>query len=90
MLRVRWPWYEACSQDRAGTVALGWRRGRVPVGQRRTQRPALPPQYQRSVTLESFSVLLAQMLARSLGMSYDNNRSCHCPGHICVMNSEAL
>uniref|UniRef100_A0A8B9UZD4 ADAM metallopeptidase domain 32 n=1 Tax=Anas zonorhyncha TaxID=75864 RepID=A0A8B9UZD4_9AVES len=46
--------------------------------------------YQRSVTLESFSVLLAQMLARSLGMSYDNNRSCHCPGHICVMNSEAL
>uniref|UniRef100_A0A8B9ZG39 ADA32 protein n=1 Tax=Anas platyrhynchos TaxID=8839 RepID=A0A8B9ZG39_ANAPL len=45
--------------------------------------------YQRSVTLESFSVLLAQMLARSLGMSYDNNRSCHCPGHICVMNSEA-
>uniref|UniRef100_U3IEH4 ADAM metallopeptidase domain 32 n=1 Tax=Anas platyrhynchos platyrhynchos TaxID=8840 RepID=U3IEH4_ANAPP len=42
------------------------------------------------VTLESFSVLLAQMLARSLGMSYDNNRSCHCPGHICVMNSEAL
>ncbi|KAM9175020.1 disintegrin and metalloproteinase domain-containing protein 18-like [Mergus octosetaceus] len=46
--------------------------------------------YQRSVTLESFSVLLAQILARSLGMSYDNNRSCHCPGHICVMNSEAL
>nr|XP_038022815.1 disintegrin and metalloproteinase domain-containing protein 32-like isoform X4 [Anas platyrhynchos] len=46
--------------------------------------------YQRSVTLESFSVLLAQMLARSLGMSYDNNRSCHCPRHICVMNSEAL
>uniref|UniRef100_A0A8B9T3V8 ADA32 protein n=1 Tax=Anas platyrhynchos TaxID=8839 RepID=A0A8B9T3V8_ANAPL len=42
------------------------------------------------VTLESFSVLLAQMLARSLGMSYDNNRSCHCPRHICVMNSEAL
>nr|XP_047903266.1 disintegrin and metalloproteinase domain-containing protein 2-like isoform X4 [Anser cygnoides] len=46
--------------------------------------------YQRSVTLESFSVLLAQVLARSLGMSYDNNRGCRCPGHVCVMGSEAL
>lgn len=62
----------------------------MPVGQLHHQRPALPPQYQRSVTLESFSVLLAQVLARSLGMSYDNNRGCRCPGHVCVMDSEAL
>ncbi|NXI62283.1 ADA32 protein, partial [Anseranas semipalmata] len=46
--------------------------------------------YQRAVTLESFSVLLAQLLGRSLGMSYDDNRGCHCPGHVCVMDSEAL
>ncbi|NXI62284.1 ADA32 protein, partial [Anseranas semipalmata] len=46
--------------------------------------------YQRAVTLESFSVLLAQLLGRSLGMSYDDDRGCRCPGHVCVMDSEAL
>ncbi|NXX16693.1 ADA32 protein, partial [Podargus strigoides] len=46
--------------------------------------------YQRAVTLESFSVLLAQLLGRSLGMSYDDSRDCRCPGHVCVMSPRAL
>ncbi|KAK1193835.1 ADA32 protein, partial [Pygoscelis papua] len=46
--------------------------------------------YQGAVTLESFSVLLAQLLGRSLGISYDDSRDCHCPGRICLMSPEAL
>ncbi|XP_014811435.1 PREDICTED: disintegrin and metalloproteinase domain-containing protein 32-like [Calidris pugnax] len=46
--------------------------------------------YQKSVTLESFSVLLAQLLARSLGINYDNPKKCRCPGSICIMTLEAL
>ncbi|NXP14574.1 ADA32 protein, partial [Thinocorus orbignyianus] len=46
--------------------------------------------YQRSVTLESFSVLLAQLLARSLGISYDDPQKCHCPRSVCIMSPEAL
>ncbi|NXC41470.1 ADA32 protein, partial [Penelope pileata] len=45
---------------------------------------------QHAVTLESFSVLLAQLLGRSLGMGFDDSRGCHCPTHVCVMNSAAL
>ncbi|KAK4808174.1 hypothetical protein QYF61_001206 [Mycteria americana] len=47
-------------------------------------------QYQGAVTLESFSVLLAQLLGRSLGMSYDGSRGCRCPGRVCLMSPEAL
>ncbi|KAF1531162.1 Disintegrin and metalloproteinase domain-containing protein 32, partial [Eudyptes sclateri] len=46
--------------------------------------------YQGAVTLESFSVLLAQLLGRSLGISYDDSRDCRCPGRICLMSPEAL
>ncbi|KAM6191181.1 uncharacterized protein WM294_012864 [Sarcoramphus papa] len=46
--------------------------------------------YQEAVTLESFSVLLAQLLGRSLGLSYDDSRDCRCPGHVCLMSPEAL
>ncbi|XP_032304760.1 disintegrin and metalloproteinase domain-containing protein 32-like isoform X3 [Coturnix japonica] len=45
---------------------------------------------QPAVTLESFSVLLAQLVGRSLGMGFDDNRGCHCPTHTCVMESAAL
>ncbi|XP_042750729.1 disintegrin and metalloproteinase domain-containing protein 32-like, partial [Lagopus leucura] len=45
---------------------------------------------QRAVTLESFSVVLAQLLGRSLGMGFDDGRSCRCPTHTCVMESRAL
>ncbi|NXV17536.1 ADA32 protein, partial [Cepphus grylle] len=46
--------------------------------------------YQRAVMLESFSVLLAQLLARSLGVNYDGPRECRCPGSVCIMTLEAL
>ncbi|KAM6113315.1 disintegrin and metalloproteinase domain-containing protein 32-like [Phoenicopterus ruber ruber] len=46
--------------------------------------------YQEAVTLESFSVLLAQLLGRSLSIGYDDPRECRCPGHVCLMNPEAL
>ncbi|XP_042691123.1 disintegrin and metalloproteinase domain-containing protein 2-like [Centrocercus urophasianus] len=45
---------------------------------------------QHAVTLESFSVVLAQLLGRSLGMGFDDGRGCHCPTHTCVMESRAL
>ncbi|XP_051496714.1 disintegrin and metalloproteinase domain-containing protein 2-like [Apus apus] len=46
--------------------------------------------FQGAVTLESFSVVLAQLLGRSLGMSPDGSRECGCPGRVCVMSPEAL
>ncbi|NXJ67251.1 ADA32 protein, partial [Rostratula benghalensis] len=46
--------------------------------------------YQDTMTLESFSVLLAQLLAHSLGISYDDPQKCRCPGSICIMSPEAL
>ncbi|NWH23252.1 ADA32 protein, partial [Grus americana] len=45
--------------------------------------------YQESVTLESFSILLAQLLGRSMGIRYDS-QDCHCGGRICIMSPEAL
>ncbi|XP_019478194.1 disintegrin and metalloproteinase domain-containing protein 32-like isoform X1 [Meleagris gallopavo] len=45
---------------------------------------------QRAVTLESFSVLLAQLLGRSMGMGFDDGRGCHCPTYSCVMESAAI
>ncbi|XP_014746292.1 PREDICTED: disintegrin and metalloproteinase domain-containing protein 32-like [Sturnus vulgaris] len=47
-------------------------------------------QYHGNVTLESFSVLLAQVLGHSLGMSSDSPRGCSCPGRVCIMSPEAL
>ncbi|NWR42427.1 ADA32 protein, partial [Regulus satrapa] len=46
--------------------------------------------YHGNVTLESFSVLLAQVLGHSLGMSPDSSRGCSCPGRVCTMSPEAL
>ncbi|XP_059726329.1 LOW QUALITY PROTEIN: disintegrin and metalloproteinase domain-containing protein 32-like [Haemorhous mexicanus] len=52
--------------------------------------PLSPPSSHGNVTLESFSVLLAQVLAHSLGMSPDSPRGCSCPGRVCTMSPEAL
>ncbi|KAM6235131.1 disintegrin and metalloproteinase domain-containing protein 2-like, partial [Porphyrio hochstetteri] len=46
--------------------------------------------YQGTTTLESFSILLAQLLGHSLGMSYDESRGCRCSTRVCVMSPEAL
>ncbi|KAM6996388.1 disintegrin and metalloproteinase domain-containing protein 2-like [Passerculus sandwichensis] len=47
-------------------------------------------QYHGNVTLESFSVLLAQVLGHSLGVSPDSPRGCSCPARVCTMSPEAL
>ncbi|XP_048338931.1 disintegrin and metalloproteinase domain-containing protein 2-like [Sphaerodactylus townsendi] len=46
--------------------------------------------YQKFVNLEIFSVIIAQLLSLSLGISYDDNKNCQCPGPVCIMNTEAV
>ncbi|XP_067401757.1 disintegrin and metalloproteinase domain-containing protein 32-like [Emydura macquarii macquarii] len=46
--------------------------------------------YQREVTLETFSVIIAQLLGLSLGIEYDDSRDCQCSGSICIMNTKAV
>ncbi|NXA55569.1 ADA32 protein, partial [Nothocercus julius] len=47
--------------------------------------------YQKGVSLESFSIILAQLLGLSLGINFDKPGGvCQCPGSVCVMNTEAL
>uniref|UniRef100_M3YDK8 ADAM metallopeptidase domain 32 n=1 Tax=Mustela putorius furo TaxID=9669 RepID=M3YDK8_MUSPF len=46
--------------------------------------------YPKEITLEAFSIIVAQMLGLSLGMSYDDTKKCHCSGAICIMNPEAM
>ncbi|KAM7028584.1 disintegrin and metalloproteinase domain-containing protein 32-like [Acridotheres tristis] len=70
----------ACQRDAAATVALV----------RSQLSCACPSPYHGNVTLESFSVLLAQVLGHSLGMSPDSPRGCSCPGRVCIMSPEAL
>uniref|UniRef100_A0A8B9P5H5 Uncharacterized protein n=1 Tax=Apteryx owenii TaxID=8824 RepID=A0A8B9P5H5_APTOW len=43
--------------------------------------------YRRAMTLEMFSVILAQLLGLSLGIGYDDSRSCRCAGATCLMQS---
>ncbi|XP_067168383.1 disintegrin and metalloproteinase domain-containing protein 18-like [Apteryx mantelli] len=45
--------------------------------------------YRRAMTLETFSVILAQLLGLSLGIGYDDSRSCRCAGATCLMQSNA-
>ncbi|XP_062995543.1 disintegrin and metalloproteinase domain-containing protein 2-like [Elgaria multicarinata webbii] len=46
--------------------------------------------YQKSVTMETFSVIVAQLLGLTLGMEYDDGKKCRCPGPICIMNTAAV
>ncbi|XP_058145836.1 A disintegrin and metallopeptidase domain 3-like isoform X1 [Dasypus novemcinctus] len=46
--------------------------------------------YAKSVTLEAFSVVIAQLLGISLGLTYDDVYNCYCPGTTCIMNPEAI
>uniref|UniRef100_A0A8B9T4L2 Disintegrin and metalloproteinase domain-containing protein 21 n=1 Tax=Anas platyrhynchos TaxID=8839 RepID=A0A8B9T4L2_ANAPL len=40
-------------------------------------------------SLSAFSVVVAQLLGLSLGMVYDDPRSCHCAGATCIMQPSA-
>ncbi|XP_044293305.1 disintegrin and metalloproteinase domain-containing protein 2-like [Varanus komodoensis] len=46
--------------------------------------------YQDGILLETFSVIVAQLLGISLGLHFDNSRECFCPVSTCVMNTKAV
>ncbi|XP_054417466.1 disintegrin and metalloproteinase domain-containing protein 32 isoform X27 [Pongo abelii] len=46
--------------------------------------------YPKEITLEAFSVIVTQMLALSLGISYDDPKKCQCSESTCIMNPEAV
>uniref|UniRef100_A0A8B9UXC8 Uncharacterized protein n=1 Tax=Anas zonorhyncha TaxID=75864 RepID=A0A8B9UXC8_9AVES len=46
--------------------------------------------YRSAMTLEAFSVVVAQLLGLSLGMVYDDPGSCHCAGATCIMQPSAV
>ncbi|NP_001090982.1 ADAM metallopeptidase domain 3A (cyritestin 1) precursor [Sus scrofa] len=47
--------------------------------------------YPKMITLEAFSVILAQLIGISLGLTYKIDiYNCYCPGTICIMNPEAI
>ncbi|XP_069924687.1 disintegrin and metalloproteinase domain-containing protein 32-like isoform X1 [Oryctolagus cuniculus] len=46
--------------------------------------------YPKEMTLEAFSVVVSQMLALSLGISYDDPKKCHCSEANCIMNQRAM
>ncbi|XP_007476447.1 disintegrin and metalloproteinase domain-containing protein 2 isoform X1 [Monodelphis domestica] len=45
--------------------------------------------YPRIFTLEALSVVIAQLLAHSMGITYDDER-CQCPSAICIMTPQAV
>ncbi|XP_054417443.1 disintegrin and metalloproteinase domain-containing protein 32 isoform X6 [Pongo abelii] len=49
-----------------------------------------PNLYPKEITLEAFSVIVTQMLALSLGISYDDPKKCQCSESTCIMNPEAV
>ncbi|XP_045677754.1 A disintegrin and metallopeptidase domain 3-like [Phyllostomus hastatus] len=46
--------------------------------------------YPDRITSEAFSVVMAQLLAISLGITYDDIYTCYCPGATCIMNPQAI
>ncbi|XP_013000132.1 A disintegrin and metallopeptidase domain 3-like isoform X1 [Cavia porcellus] len=46
--------------------------------------------YSKTITIEAFSVILVQLIAINLGLTYDNIYNCHCPGTTCIMNPDAI
>uniref|UniRef100_A0A8C5RIR2 Uncharacterized protein n=1 Tax=Laticauda laticaudata TaxID=8630 RepID=A0A8C5RIR2_LATLA len=45
--------------------------------------------FQNGMTLEAFSVIVAQLLGFSVGLYFDDTRECHCLGTVCLMNTRA-
>ncbi|XP_069341149.1 disintegrin and metalloproteinase domain-containing protein 32-like [Eulemur rufifrons] len=46
--------------------------------------------YPKEITLEAFSVTVTQLLALSLGISYDDPKKCQCSETTCIMNPDAM
>ncbi|XDA89989.1 hypothetical protein R6Z07M_019592 [Ovis aries] len=46
--------------------------------------------YPGTITLEGFSVIIAQLLGLKIGLAYDDIQECSCPTAKCIMNHEAV
>ncbi|XP_043749570.1 disintegrin and metalloproteinase domain-containing protein 18 [Cervus elaphus] len=46
--------------------------------------------YPGIITLEGFSVIIAQLLGLKIGLAYDDIQECSCPTAKCIMNHEAI
>ncbi|XP_035126243.2 A disintegrin and metallopeptidase domain 3-like isoform X7 [Callithrix jacchus] len=46
--------------------------------------------YPKKITLEAFSVVMAQLLGINLGLTYDATYNCYCPGTTCIMSPDAI
>ncbi|KAG8512506.1 Disintegrin and metalloproteinase domain-containing protein 18 [Galemys pyrenaicus] len=46
--------------------------------------------YPDTITLEGYSVIIAQLLGLKIGLTYDDIHKCSCPRDICIMNHEAV
>uniref|UniRef100_A0A8C9E6P4 ADAM metallopeptidase domain 18 n=1 Tax=Phocoena sinus TaxID=42100 RepID=A0A8C9E6P4_PHOSS len=46
--------------------------------------------YPGAITLEGFSVIIAQLLGLKIGLTYDDIHKCSCPSAMCIMNHEAV
>uniref|UniRef100_A0A8C6AND0 ADAM metallopeptidase domain 18 n=1 Tax=Monodon monoceros TaxID=40151 RepID=A0A8C6AND0_MONMO len=46
--------------------------------------------YPGTITLEGFSVIIAQLLGLKIGLTYDDIHKCSCPSAMCIMNHEAV
>ncbi|XP_058145853.1 disintegrin and metalloproteinase domain-containing protein 2 isoform X2 [Dasypus novemcinctus] len=42
------------------------------------------------ISMESFAVILVQLVSLNMGIAYDDINKCHCSGTICIMNPEAI
>uniref|UniRef100_F7G3B9 ADAM metallopeptidase domain 18 n=1 Tax=Monodelphis domestica TaxID=13616 RepID=F7G3B9_MONDO len=46
--------------------------------------------YPRTITLETLSVILVQLLGLNLGLTFDDVSQCHCSGAACIMSPAAV
>uniref|UniRef100_A0A2K6LTC4 ADAM metallopeptidase domain 18 n=1 Tax=Rhinopithecus bieti TaxID=61621 RepID=A0A2K6LTC4_RHIBE len=46
--------------------------------------------YPKKITVEAFSVVMAQLLGINLGLTYDDIYNCYCPRPTCIMNPDAI
>ncbi|XP_048648687.1 A disintegrin and metallopeptidase domain 3-like isoform X4 [Marmota marmota marmota] len=44
----------------------------------------------RTISLEAFSIVLAQLIGINLGLAYDDLYNCYCPESTCIMNPGAI
>uniref|UniRef100_A0A8C2MAY7 A disintegrin and metallopeptidase domain 5 n=1 Tax=Cricetulus griseus TaxID=10029 RepID=A0A8C2MAY7_CRIGR len=46
--------------------------------------------YPKGLSLESYSVIVAQLLSIGMGLTYDSTDTCHCTGEVCLMTPKAI